>query len=395
MRTPKEYSENLKKRLITAAMLEDCLYSVNKRAKNYRDNKREARNYRYGKLDYAALNEAKEQEFYRMKEELLSVLTPICIHKEFAGYERIRVKETDPQYYELMLQKGLSGEIVWFNSYIEYDDFDNLDLDFDSYERKVYFFDYVDRTKPTFRWYLYYQIGEHTFHSPIAEGDVEKYSANLPVVEIGRIITDGHEPSDLVSVQFVEKVLNLIKSGDYLLEKIESKAIEYDDENIRRISSMPFSFFYEEIADKVVSGIEKKIKDEDAADPDEIAADGERVKGLIKQELEKISGTKNKELSYSEYSRCIKQVIGKQAKIKKAPSLTEELYEKIDDIANDSNLFNGFTRIITDEIKSNGTYSKMVEQNYNMQLRKYVNEHKKEWAEEFGITIVKKKNKRH
>ena len=35
MRTPKEYTDNLKKKTITESMLLDCLYSVNKRAKNY------------------------------------------------------------------------------------------------------------------------------------------------------------------------------------------------------------------------------------------------------------------------------------------------------------------------------------------------------------------------
>ena len=33
MRTPKEYTDNLKKKTITESMLLDCLYSVNKRAK--------------------------------------------------------------------------------------------------------------------------------------------------------------------------------------------------------------------------------------------------------------------------------------------------------------------------------------------------------------------------
>ena len=37
MKTPKEYQDNLKKKIITEEMLADCLYSVNKRAKNYRN----------------------------------------------------------------------------------------------------------------------------------------------------------------------------------------------------------------------------------------------------------------------------------------------------------------------------------------------------------------------
>ena len=40
MRTPKEYADNIKKGIITTSMLEAALYSVNKRAKNYRDAER-------------------------------------------------------------------------------------------------------------------------------------------------------------------------------------------------------------------------------------------------------------------------------------------------------------------------------------------------------------------
>lgn len=49
MRTPKEYTDNLKKKTITESMLLDCLYSVNKRAKNYRDKERGYRQYYRGK----------------------------------------------------------------------------------------------------------------------------------------------------------------------------------------------------------------------------------------------------------------------------------------------------------------------------------------------------------
>lgn len=48
MRTPKEYTANIKNGIITAPMLTDCLYSVNKRAKNWRDKERE---YRYKRRD--------------------------------------------------------------------------------------------------------------------------------------------------------------------------------------------------------------------------------------------------------------------------------------------------------------------------------------------------------
>ena len=37
MKTPKEYTDNIKNGIITTSMLEAALYSVNKRAKNYRN----------------------------------------------------------------------------------------------------------------------------------------------------------------------------------------------------------------------------------------------------------------------------------------------------------------------------------------------------------------------
>lgn len=41
MITPKKWKENIEKRIITDVMLDTAIYSVNKRAKNYRDAKRE------------------------------------------------------------------------------------------------------------------------------------------------------------------------------------------------------------------------------------------------------------------------------------------------------------------------------------------------------------------
>ena len=41
MRTPCIYTKKLKEKVITKDMLLDCLFSVNKRAKNFRDKERE------------------------------------------------------------------------------------------------------------------------------------------------------------------------------------------------------------------------------------------------------------------------------------------------------------------------------------------------------------------
>lgn len=68
-------------RTITEEILEACLYSVNKRAKNHRDRAREAE-YRY-RYDYygVGINERmKMEEMYNMKDTMLETLSPVCAH---------------------------------------------------------------------------------------------------------------------------------------------------------------------------------------------------------------------------------------------------------------------------------------------------------------------------
>ena len=112
MRTPKEYTDNLKKKTITESMLLDCLYSVNKRAKNYRDKERGYRQYyrgnryaydKYGNVDRC---QVMKEEYYSQKEKLLSVLEPTCIHKEFIGYKRIRIYDYEPEYRKNLKNNG-------------------------------------------------------------------------------------------------------------------------------------------------------------------------------------------------------------------------------------------------------------------------------------------------
>ena len=71
-------------------MLEDSLYSVNKRAKNWRDKKREYKHLRYDKYHNYENAEANESEMYSKKQTLLSLLTPVRIHQEFAKGSRKR-----------------------------------------------------------------------------------------------------------------------------------------------------------------------------------------------------------------------------------------------------------------------------------------------------------------
>lgn len=200
MQTPKEFSENLKNKIITTEMLNACLYSVNKRAKNYRDTKREYR----GKYRDSA--ERKELAFYRKKEQLLSIITPVCIHKSMVGYERIRVYDYESGFSRKYLKNLLLNQVVHTNSYWDYDAHD-----------EVFFFDYLDTSKPKSLYFLFYELGKQSYHTPI--DNPKNYS--LPVKDIGKLNTEGDDYHDLISVQFVDKVIALIDSQDYIYQETE------------------------------------------------------------------------------------------------------------------------------------------------------------------------------
>ena len=73
------------------------------------------------------------------------------------------------------------------------------------------------KDEPIYHYYLFYDLDYgHTFHTPIKEKEIEKYS--LPIVEIDELDTKGHKVNDLVSVQFVRKVVRLIEENIYTLQ---------------------------------------------------------------------------------------------------------------------------------------------------------------------------------
>lgn len=195
MITPKEYKQQLANGIVTTEMMRDALFSVNKRAKNYRDAERECRYLYYGK--YAESNRQKKEQFYAKKETLLSYLTPVCIHRECKKYERIRVYDYESDYMQRYITYRLLNRVVWENSYYDY-----------MADTVVSFFDYVVDT-PMYSYYLFYICGEKSFHTPIT--DVEKY--DLPIIDIDVLETEGEDCHDLLSVPFVDKILTALDDG--------------------------------------------------------------------------------------------------------------------------------------------------------------------------------------
>ena len=83
-----------------------------------------------------------------------------------------------------------------------------------------------------YNYYLFYDLGcGHTFHDPLefnVDEKIDQFKSypNLKVEEVTSIITYGHDTKDLLSTQFVNKVLTLIRSGEYtLLDDIEQESL--------------------------------------------------------------------------------------------------------------------------------------------------------------------------
>lgn len=208
MQTYKEYQQNLKNKIITKDMLLSCLYSSNKRAKNCRDKEREYRHYLrnnryfYDKYDNIKKYQKKKEEYYKQKEIMLSILKPVCIHKELYGYEKERIYDYDKRYSKCL------KKFVWENCFWD-----------DEFCREVWFGDIEHKDKPLYHYYLFYDLnGNHTFHSPIDEKEIDEKYSDLDIVKIDRLETFGADIDGLISNQFVCKLIKLIESKDFTLD---------------------------------------------------------------------------------------------------------------------------------------------------------------------------------
>lgn len=205
MRTPKRYTDLIKNKKITNQIIAECIYSVNKRAKNYRDKIKDYKQGGFYKYKEDNIENAKEQKekYYSMKEDLLLNFSPKLIHKKYDGEKIQRVYSYQKNYTKLYNEK--INDIFKENSYYDYDR-----------NKEVDFFDYSLGEKK-YLYFLYYEIGEYSFHTPITEERVEK-NTQLEIKEIDENFqTHGADIVDLLSTQFVQKVIDLLDSGDYTI----------------------------------------------------------------------------------------------------------------------------------------------------------------------------------
>jgi hypothetical protein len=193
MKTPKLFTDNLKNKIITMSMLESVIYSINKRAKNCRDN---ARRYKNSRDNYGNYEKEidKRDKYYCDKDYLLkTLLKPKCIHVEKGINEYCKVfSENDSEFH------GAEPDMIideWTNN-------NGTDL-----KRVKVLEEYS-------RYYLFYPFSNTSFHSPIDDNNLEKY--DLEIITIDNLNTFGKDINDLVSIQFCQKVIDLIKTNDFI-----------------------------------------------------------------------------------------------------------------------------------------------------------------------------------
>lgn len=198
MKPPKEYLKNLKNHTITEQMLSDCLFSVNNRALNSRDN--EYKYTHYVPDPYGNVNKyrKKKLEYYSMKKVLLSVLEPSQIQKGEV-LQRKRTYDYEEGYEEILE----SGNYVNNSGFYDPDRKEHVE--------------FVVQMIPETVYYLTYTLSNRTFRVPLEESEIKQYP-DLEVVDVGRITpVYGDITADMLSVQFVEKILLLIKNRNYTL----------------------------------------------------------------------------------------------------------------------------------------------------------------------------------
>ena len=167
MTPPKEYLKNLKNHTITEQMLSDCLFSVNNRALNSRDNEYKYTHYIPDPYGNANKYRKKKLEYYSMKRVLLSVLEPAHIQKGEV-LQRKRIYDYEEGY----------GEILKSENYVNNSGF------YDP-ERKEHV-EFVVQMIPQTVYYLVYQVGNCSFRLPIQQSDVIR-RPDLDVKDVGRI----------------------------------------------------------------------------------------------------------------------------------------------------------------------------------------------------------------
>lgn len=220
MRTPQEFTDALNSHKITLDMIEACAVSTNVRAKIARDKER----YYRDRTDWYNNEEEyreKKAQFYELKKTLLSIVDPLCIHREhkyrkdrryefeFENRNQFIVAMNEAKEKGRFVREGRSLDFSRAERYIPEDEIEYA-IEIGEVDEDLYFVEEI----PDYSYYLFWEVGTHSFHEPINELEVQRFS-NLNIIDIGQIHTAIPDITDLVSLQFVKKVVNLIKTKNY------------------------------------------------------------------------------------------------------------------------------------------------------------------------------------
>ncbi len=198
MKTPVKYSKLVKNNEVDKELIGHVAFSINKRAKNYRDKRNEYRysNYRHA-YSYMQSYEEKMNEAYIMKANILSLFKPIEVHQAIFKSEFYKIVYSDqPEYLQIKPhQIRLTGwSLTTGNKYKE-----------------------ILIKKSRTQYFLYFEIDNFKFHQPIDENELVNYTdLSIKTLE-DNFKVEGKKGTELLSAQFCKKVDQLLESGDYNL----------------------------------------------------------------------------------------------------------------------------------------------------------------------------------
>ena len=185
MKTPKKYEKMLNENSLTDDVIGQVIFSISKRAKNYRDKAREYAKSRSDIYSNFEKYKSKKDDCYQMKDALLELYTPCIIYcSQYAKRRRI---------YDY--QKDYHGQVessVYEHSY---------------WDREIGIaVDFIDILVPEKVYYLYYEIGDYSFHRPIDDKKLKNYE-ELPIQQLDdNFEVAGKDSHSLLSLQFCRKV---------------------------------------------------------------------------------------------------------------------------------------------------------------------------------------------
>ena len=198
MKTPKEWRDLVAKKQVTELMIGQVLFSINKRAKNYREQKRKYQNSQaYFATSYLANYEEKKATLYQMKKEILAVFSPTAIHTTLYTHDFIQKVYQDEVAYQALRPKD-----VLYTGFSQ-----TTGLPFKAI--------LITRSRKVF--FLLYEIAGYSFHQPIEKEELAAFPFLKQYALTENFQVAGQDPATLLSLQFCRKVHQLMVRGDFTI----------------------------------------------------------------------------------------------------------------------------------------------------------------------------------